>query len=64
MDGYTIGSAYASFEEDIKGRIKEGYLADLVVLDKDIFTVPSDEIKDIRPEMTIVDGKVVYQKAK
>ena len=64
VDGYTIGSAYASFEEDIKGRIKEGYLADLVVLDKDIFTVPSDEIKDIRPEMTIVDGKVVYQKAK
>ena len=48
--------------EDRKGRIKKGYYADLVLLDRDIFTVDPMEIKDILPEMTMVGGKVVYQK--
>lgn len=64
VDGYTIGSAYASFDENIKGRIKEGYLADLAVLSDDIFTISSDNIKDIKVEMTVVDGKIVYQRNK
>lgn len=60
IDAYTIESAYAEFMEDRKGRIKAGYYADLVLLDRDIFTVDSMEIKDIQPEMTMVGGKVVY----
>lgn len=60
IDAYTIESAYAEFMEDRKGRIKAGYYADLVLLDRDIFTVDPMEIKDIQPEMTMVGGKVVY----
>ena len=58
VDCATIESAYMEFAEDIKGRLKPGYLADLVILDKDIFTCPSDEIKDILPVMTMVGGKI------
>ena len=62
VDAYTCGSAYNEFKEDIKGRIKPGYLADLVVLDKDIFTCDPMEIKDILPVLTMVDGKIVYRR--
>ena len=55
---------FGSFDENIKGRIKEGYLADLAVLSDDIFTISSDNIKDIKVEMTVVDGKIVYQRNK
>ncbi len=61
IDAYTIESAYGEFMEDRKGRIKEGYYADLVLLDRDIFTVDPMEIKDILPVMTMVGGKIVYQ---
>ncbi|MFR7990105.1 MAG: amidohydrolase [Anaerovoracaceae bacterium] len=61
IDDYTIESAYGEFMEDRKGRIKEGYYADLVLLDRDIFTVDPMEIKDILPVMTMVGGKIVYQ---
>ena len=59
---YTMESAYAEFQEDVKGRLKPGYLADMVLLDRDIFTVDPMEIKDILPVMTVVGGKVVYQR--
>lgn len=62
IDAYTTGSAYAQFAENIKGRLKPGYVADLVVLDRDIFTVSHDEIKDIRPVMTMTGGRIVYQR--
>lgn len=61
IDAYTIESAYAEFMEDRKGRIKEGYYADMVLLDRDIFTVDPMEIKDILPVMTMVGGKIVYK---
>ena len=61
IDAYTIGSAYAQFMEDKKGRIKEGYYADLVILDKDIFTINPMEIRDINAKLTMVAGKIVYQ---
>lgn len=57
--GYTMGGAFASFEEDIKGSIKEGKLADLVVLSDDIFQINPNRIKDVNVEMTIFDGKVI-----
>lgn len=60
--GYTMGSAYASFEENIKGSITEGKLADMVVLSEDIFTILPDKIKDIAVEMTILGGEIVYER--
>lgn len=58
---YTVGSSYATFEENIKGRIKEGYLADFIVLDRDIFEIEAKEIKDIKVLSTYVGGKCVYK---
>ncbi len=60
---YTMASAYASFEENIKGSITPGKLADVVVLQEDPRKVDPDEIKDIPVEITIVGGEVKYQKA-
>lgn len=60
IDIYTKGGAYASFEENEKGVIEEGKLADLVVLSDNPTKVDPDKIKDIEVEMTIVGGKVVY----
>ena len=51
------------FQEDNLGAIQAGKLADLVVLDRDYLTVPADQIKDIRPVMTIVGGRIVYDAA-
>lgn len=62
IDSYTVESAYMEFKEDLKGRIKPGHYADMVVLDSDIFTVDPMKIKDILPVMTMVGGKVVYKK--
>ncbi|MBV7274617.1 amidohydrolase [Clostridium sp. PL3] len=59
---YTMGSAYASFEDTIKGSIEEGKLADMVVLSEDIFEVDKDRIKDLEVEMTLLGGKVIYKK--
>jgi hypothetical protein len=58
---YTINAAYASFEEDIKGSITPGKLADMVVLSDDLLKSPPEQIKDIRAEMTIIDGRVVWE---
>lgn len=59
---YTMGGAYSSFEEKIKGSIEKGKLADLVVLSKDILEIAADEIKDVEVQMTIFNGKIVYEK--
>jgi predicted amidohydrolase YtcJ len=58
---YTVNAAYASLEENLKGSIEEGKLADLTVLSGDPRAVPSSKIGDIKVKMTIVGGKVVYQ---
>jgi predicted amidohydrolase YtcJ len=55
---YTLASAYASFEENLKGSISAGKLADLVVLGEDPRRVDPDEIKDIPVEMTVVGGEI------
>ncbi len=57
---WTMGSAYASFEEDIKGSIEVGKLADFVVLSQDPTEVPPDRIKDINVERTYVGGKLAF----
>ncbi len=56
---YTMGSAYASFEENLKGSIEPGKLADLVVLTDDIFNIDPVKIADTKVFMTIFDGRVV-----
>ena len=61
IDCYTAESAYACFAEDRMGRLQPGYLADLVVLDANIFTVPHEDIRNIRPLATYVGGRPVYQ---
>ena len=58
---YTINGAYASFDEQIKGSIEPGKLADIVILDKDPTTVETHSIQDISIEMTIVGGKIVNE---
>ncbi len=59
---YTLDAAHASFEEDIKGSIEPGKLADMVVLDRDILTVDPEEIIETKALMTIVGGEVVYER--
>jgi predicted amidohydrolase YtcJ len=59
---YTMGSAYASFNERIKGSIEPGKLADMVVLSDDILEIPPAEIEKTRVVATIFDGKVIYQR--
>lgn len=59
---FTIDSAYSSFEEEIKGSLEIGKLADMIVLDRDIFTIDEDDIKDIKVDMTVVDGKIVFKR--
>ncbi|MEQ9562707.1 MAG: amidohydrolase family protein, partial [Woeseiaceae bacterium] len=61
---YTMGNAIAAFEEDIKGSITPGKLADITVLSQDLLTVTDDQILDTTIIMTIVDGKVRYRDGK
>jgi predicted amidohydrolase YtcJ len=58
---YTAGSAYAEYAEDAKGTLAPGKLADLVVWDRDLFSVPTDKVKDASVAVTILGGRVVYQ---
>ncbi|MBD3225343.1 MAG: amidohydrolase family protein, partial [Caldithrix sp.] len=57
---YTINGAKAVFEEDIKGSITPGKLADLTVLSKDILTIPAEDVRNTKVEMTILGGQIVF----
>ncbi len=59
---YTLANAHATFEESIKGSLKEGKLADLVVLDRDILTRPPGELLETQVVLTVFDGRIVYEK--
>jgi predicted amidohydrolase YtcJ len=59
---YTINNAYASSEEKIKGSIEPGKLADMAVLSADLYECPAEQIQDIVSDITIVGGKVVYDR--
>ncbi|MEA5040550.1 MAG: amidohydrolase [Clostridiaceae bacterium] len=61
LRAYTAAGAYASYEEDIKGQVKTGYLADFCLLDRDLLTIPHEEILKANVTATYVDGECVYQ---
>ncbi|MDM8003308.1 MAG: amidohydrolase family protein, partial [Bacteroidota bacterium] len=62
LKAYTINGAYASFEEDIKGTLEPGKLADFVVLDRDITAIDPAEIWDMKVQQTWVGGKKVLDR--
>jgi predicted amidohydrolase YtcJ len=62
IECYTINNAWASFDENIKGSIEPGKLADMVILEEDILTIDPERIKDVKVYMTIMDGTAVYTK--
>jgi len=62
LKAYTIDNAYAAFEEDIKGTLEIGKLADITVLSKDIVTIPVEEIPSTQVVYTIVGGEVKYER--
>jgi len=59
--GFTYGSAYAEFQENEKGTIEPGKLADLIILSDDIFTIDPTKIGQAKVISTIMDGKIVFQ---
>ena len=60
IDSFTKASAFASFEESFKGMIREGYLADFVVLERNPFMAKENELHDIKVSETYVNGKKVF----
>jgi predicted amidohydrolase YtcJ len=62
LKGYTAGGAYHVRREDELGTLKEGNFADIIIMDRDLFTVPESEIIKGSIDMTIFDGKVVYER--
>ena len=63
LRSYTIHNAYAAFEDEIKGTIEVGKLADLVVLSQDILTVPEEQIPETRVDLTIVGGELRFERS-
>jgi predicted amidohydrolase YtcJ len=62
LHSYTLANAYAAFEEDLKGSLTPGKLADLVVLTEDILTVPEERIRSAKVALTVVGGRVAYRR--
>ncbi len=62
IDACTSGAAYASFDEQRKGILEAGMLADLVVLSNDIFSAPPSRLRAASVAVTIFDGRIVYRK--
>jgi predicted amidohydrolase YtcJ len=59
---FTINGAFASFEDDLKGTITPGKLADVVVLSGDPRAIPAEDLPSLSVEMTVVDGRVAYER--
>jgi hypothetical protein len=62
IKAYTIDGAYSAWEEDYKGTIETGKLADLIVVDRDPLKIDPDDLKNVEIILTMIDGKIVYQK--
>jgi predicted amidohydrolase YtcJ len=62
LRSYTLSNAYAAFEEDLKGSLTPGKLADIVVMSTDIMTAPADEVARAKVLYTIVGGEVLFER--
>jgi hypothetical protein len=62
LEGYTRNAAYFTFEEDLKGTIEPGKLADMAVLSDDLLTIDPEKILNVQVDMTILGGRVVYER--
>jgi hypothetical protein len=62
VEAYTMGSAYAEFQDNVKGSITPGKLADFVILSDDIFTISKEGIKDVKVLKTVVGGKITFSR--
>jgi predicted amidohydrolase YtcJ len=61
LKAYTINNAYAAFEDDIRGSLEEGKLADITVFDRNLMEIPPSEILEAKVTLTVVDGKIVFR---
>ena len=59
---YTKNAAYTEFAELQKGQLKEGMLADMVLLSEDIFAIPSTELENLSADLTLCDGEIVFER--
>ena len=62
LHAYTTLGAWSGREETVKGSLEVGKLADVAVLDRDYFTIPAEEIRDVRVDMTVLDGRIVFER--
>jgi predicted amidohydrolase YtcJ len=62
LKAYTINNAYAAFEDNIRGSLEAGKLADITIFDRNLLTIPEDEILQTEVTHTIIDGKIVFRK--
>jgi predicted amidohydrolase YtcJ len=62
IEGYTIGAAYAEFQEKVKGSLAVGKLADIIILGADPFAIEPAALRDLAVDTTIVGGKVVFER--
>ena len=62
LKAYTINNAYATFEDDIRGSLEEGKLADITIFDRNLMKIPENEILQAEVTHTIIDGKIVFEK--
>lgn len=60
IKAYTLNAAYAQFADHIKGSLEPGKLADLIVLDKNLFEIPPDKIQETKVIMTVLGGRIIY----
>lgn len=64
LKAYTSGSAYASFDENTRGILKKGYIADFVILDQDLAAIQADKIRNVKVMTTVLGGKIVFERRK
>lgn len=62
LRSYTYGSAYGVSREDELGTLEQGKFADVIVIDKNLFTAKPQEVKEAQVLLTVMDGKIVYEK--
>lgn len=61
IKGYTLNAAFTEFAEHLKGSVEEGKLADIVILDQNLFEIPPERILDTRVIMTVLNGEIIYK---